>query len=112
MKQQQHTLMKFCPATGNQKPYPSHASQWREYHGDSAWLFNPWTGQRRGTLNVGSDCFGHLIIPLGEPIYAPKCSKKEMIIEILAWRDIAIGLKDLMGDQLILTTPKQANLDV
>lgn len=57
----QDLLMKFDPATGEQKPYPSHAAQWREYHGMKAWLFNPWYGNRRNASDVGSDTFGHLI---------------------------------------------------
>ena len=72
-RQQQHTLMKFDPATGEKKPYPSHADQWRGYHGAlTAWLFNPWTGIRRSAEEVGSDIVGDLIIPPGEPIYAAK----------------------------------------
>ena len=67
---QQSTLMKFDPATGNNKPYPSHAKQWREYHGKSAWLFDPWTGERRNASDVGSDAFGQLIVPAGEPVFA------------------------------------------
>ena len=57
----QQSLMKFDPATGEENPYPSHAEQWRDYHGKAAWLFNPWTGQRRSALDVGSDAFGVLI---------------------------------------------------
>lgn len=68
---QQHSLMKFDPATGEPKPYPSHADQWREWHGKAtAWLFNPWTGTRRDAGDVGSDTFGQLILPPGEPLYA------------------------------------------
>lgn len=68
MKQQQ-TLMKHDPATGEPRPYPSHAAQWREWHGRmTAWLFNPWTGARRDARDVGSDVQGHLIIPPGEPV--------------------------------------------
>lgn len=58
------------PADGSAKPYPSHAEQWRHHHGASAWLFNPWTGERRLAGDVGTDVFGHLIIPTGEPIFA------------------------------------------
>jgi hypothetical protein len=54
----EHSLMKFCPATGEPKPYPSQAKQWREYHGGTAWLFNPWTGERRHPADIGSDTFG------------------------------------------------------
>ena len=63
----QDTLMEFDPATGERRPYPSHAEQWRLYHGQStAWLFNPWTGQRRDARDVGSDVQG-LLIRLGQP---------------------------------------------
>ena len=67
---QQHTLMKFDPATGAEKPYPSEAAQWRKYHGAEAWLFNPWTGTRRRAWDVGTDVFGLLVLPPGEPLYA------------------------------------------
>ena len=62
----QDEVMKFDPATGERKPYPSHAEQWRRWHGlDCAWLFNPWTGARRNALDVGSDITGRLIVPAG-----------------------------------------------
>ncbi len=68
---QQHSLMKFDPATGEPKPYPSHADQWRDWHGKAtAWLFNPWTGTRRDAGDVGSDTLGHMIQPPSEPLYA------------------------------------------
>ena len=83
--EQQHTLMKFDPATGEPKPYPSHAEQWREWHGKAAaWLFNPWTGTRRGAGDVGSDTFGHLIQPDGEPLYAGCGCIAENKAELLA----------------------------
>lgn len=62
-------LMKYDPATGKEKPYPSHAEQWRIYHGQTAWLFNPWSGTRRKAESVGSDCFGYGIVPdLDKPL--------------------------------------------
>ena len=71
MSKQQQSLMKFDPATGEPKPYPSHAAQWRDWHGHCmAWLFNPWTGCRRDAGDVGTDTTGLLIIPNGEPVYA------------------------------------------
>jgi hypothetical protein len=70
MRQQQST-MTHDPATGDAKPYPSHAQQWRDYHGRfAAWLFNPWTGERRRAEDVGADVQGHLMLPPGEPVYA------------------------------------------
>jgi hypothetical protein len=70
MKQQQE-LMKYDPATRDEKPYPSHAEQWRDWHGHkTAWLYNPWTGEQRKAEDVGSDTIGLLIIPPNEPVYA------------------------------------------
>lgn len=60
-------LMKFDPATGESRPYPSHADQWRKWHGRVAWIFNPWTGERRNAHDVGSDPFGILIVPPAHP---------------------------------------------
>lgn len=65
---QQSSLMLFSPASGAEKPYPSDAEQWRKFEGDTAWLFNPWTGSRRAAADVGSDPFGHLIVPPNEPV--------------------------------------------
>lgn len=71
MNAQQQILMKFDPADGSERPYPSHAAQWRDWHGHgTAWLFNPWTGQRRDARDVGSDVVGHLIVPPGEALKA------------------------------------------
>jgi hypothetical protein len=61
----QDVLMKFDPATGEERPYPSHATQWRNWHGGAAWLFDPWTGERRNAHDVGSDVHGLLIAPTG-----------------------------------------------
>jgi len=62
----QNILMKFDPATGEERPYPSHAAQWREWLGvGTAWLFDPWTGMRRNSYDVGSDVYGLLIVPAG-----------------------------------------------
>lgn len=65
----QEQLMHFDPATCEHRPYPSHAAQWREHCGPIAWLFNPWTGDRRDARDVGSDCFGHLIVPPDERLF-------------------------------------------
>lgn len=81
---QQYTLMKFDSATGEPNPYPSHADQWRDWHGKAtAWLFNPWTGTRRDAGDVGSDTFGMLILPPGEPLHAT-CGMAENRAELLA----------------------------
>lgn len=55
------SLLKFDPATGNEKPYPSHPDQYRQHHGNVAWLFNPFTGKQRDARDVGSDAFGLLL---------------------------------------------------
>lgn len=61
----QNKLMKFDPVTGWQAPYPSRADDYRKYHGDVAWMFNPWTGNRRDPRDIKSDVLGFLI-------YAPE----------------------------------------
>lgn len=67
---QQNTLMKFDPETGVEKPYPSRAEDWRKHHGETAWLYNPWSGEKRDAGDIGTDVHGFLIIPPGEPVYA------------------------------------------
>lgn len=62
----QEEVMRFDPATGEPEPYPSHAGQWRFWHGErTAWLFNPWTGKRRLAGDVGTDVIGLAIVPAG-----------------------------------------------
>ena len=58
----QDNLMKFDPATGQSTPFPSHAQQYRDYHGKVAWLYNPWFGTERTPEDIGSDVFGFGII--------------------------------------------------
>ena len=55
--------MRYSPDTGEERPYPSNAKQWREYHGRVAWLYNPWTGEKRDLRDIESDVFGKLIVP-------------------------------------------------
>lgn len=56
-----NVLMKFDPATGTEKPYPSHPEQYRQHHGQVAWVFNPFTGQQRDARDIGSDTFGLML---------------------------------------------------
>jgi hypothetical protein len=68
---QQQSVMKYDPATGVPCPYPSHAEQWRVWHGKMvAWLYNPWTGSLRLAGDVGTDPYGQLILPPGEQLCA------------------------------------------
>ena len=60
----QEKLMEYDPATGADRPYPSHALQWRQFHGpQTAWMFNPWSGLMRDARDVGTDPFGTLVVP-------------------------------------------------
>ena len=70
MVKQQRTVMRFDPAFGTERPYPSHAAQYRDYHGRLAWLVNPWTGGQRHPADIGTDPTGLLIVPPDEPVYA------------------------------------------
>lgn len=65
-----NALMKFDPATGDPKPYPSEAAQWRCFNTHAAWLFCPWSGLRRNAFDVGTDPYGLLINPPGEQLRA------------------------------------------
>lgn len=60
-KPSQQQRMRYDPVTGHQHPYPSHAAQYREFHGRVAWLYNPWTRARRDARDIGSDVTGLLI---------------------------------------------------
>ena len=60
-KSGQNEQMKFDPSNGSKEPYPSHADQYREWHGAVAWLFNPWAGNKRDPRDIGSDVLGYLI---------------------------------------------------
>lgn len=62
----QESLMMYDPATCAAFPYPSHANQWRIYHGSVAWLYNPWSGSTRDARDVGTDCFGYAIVDIEE----------------------------------------------
>ena len=59
----QEQLIKYSPYTGEEWLHPSNAKQWREYHGRVAWLYNPWTGEKRDLRDIGSDVLGELIVP-------------------------------------------------
>lgn len=55
------SLLKFDPATGTESPYPSHPEQYRKFHGQVAWVFNPFTGKQRDAHDIGTDTFGLMI---------------------------------------------------
>ena len=57
----QERLMIYDPQTKSEKPYPAHASQYRMYHGQTAWIYNPWTGRARDPRDIGTDVQGCLI---------------------------------------------------
>ena len=57
----QPQLMKFDPQDGTITPYPSHAGQYREWHGQAAWLYDPWSGNKRSPMDIGTDTLGRAI---------------------------------------------------
>ncbi len=104
---QQSALMKFDPATGEDKPYPSHADQWRDWYGSTtAWLFNPWTGERRDARNVGRDILGHLVIPPGEPIYLARSLSTELMDCVDRLGSEADTVDPRVWDHLLIYAPK------
>lgn len=68
MRKQQFSVVRYDPATCMPRPYPSHADQYRDWHGRVAWIYNPWTGDMRDPRDIGSDTLGHLIAPPSEHI--------------------------------------------
>ena len=60
---QQTREMYYAPDTGDFGARPNIAHEWREWHGDVAWLYNPWTGYHRDPRDIDSDVYGHLIQP-------------------------------------------------
>ena len=58
----QEALMLFDPADGKERPYPSNASQYRKFHKQLAWIYNPWTGLLRSSQEIAADLYGLLLI--------------------------------------------------
>lgn len=88
----QDKLMLYDPANGSPRPYPSHAAQWREYHGRDAWLFNPWTGTRRSAGDVGSDVSGLLIDPgSGDVFIERRGSMKAQELDVTDIKVVDVG---------------------
>lgn len=55
--------MNCDPATGRILTEGIYPEEYRENEGPVAWIFNPWTGQRRDLRDVGTDPLGLLIEP-------------------------------------------------
>lgn len=58
----QEKLMICDPRDGAERPYPSSAQHFRDYHGCNAWIFNPWTTKKRDTRDIGTDVEGKSIV--------------------------------------------------
>jgi hypothetical protein len=56
-----NAVMLYDPQMGARHPYPSHAAQYREWHNNPAWLYNPWTGVQRKLRHIAVDPEGHHI---------------------------------------------------
>lgn len=54
----QDAVMLFDPVTKGDKPFPSHAMQYRYYHGMIPWNYNPWTGSSRYSDDIRVDPCG------------------------------------------------------
>ena len=106
--ERQHTLMKFDPATGDPKPYPSHAAQWREWHGSAAWLYDPWTpgeaARPRLPSDIGSDPFGLAIVPNGEEAANAAPAPAMVLVQ-----EIAKLKRDAVTDAAALAAARREN---
>jgi len=63
--------MKFDPETGLKIPSTT-PELYRENHTGVAWLYNPYTGDKRDSRDIGSDVFGLLMVAPDESIKAMK----------------------------------------
>lgn len=54
-------VMLFDPANGQPNPFPSTVIAYRNWHGEIAFIYNPYTGIMRNPKDIGSDVFGHFI---------------------------------------------------
>lgn len=52
----------FDPATGKRMTSPVSADEYRMMNGQVAWLYNPWTGDKRDPRDIGTDVFGRLTV--------------------------------------------------
>lgn len=55
-------IMRFDPQNGTKRPYPSQAAQYRIWHGQTAWLYNPFDGSKRHATDIGSDVQGYGVV--------------------------------------------------
>lgn len=60
-KKHEDELMIVDPRNCKERPYPSHAGQFRDFHGFDAWIYNPWTKVIRDSRDIASDPTGLLI---------------------------------------------------
>jgi hypothetical protein len=51
----------FDPQNGSRYPFPSSAEHYRRFHGEVAWLYNPWSGVKRHPKDIATDLQGLLI---------------------------------------------------
>lgn len=61
LRHKQSALL-FDPATGKRMTAPVSANEYRRMEGEVAWLYNPWTGDKRDPRDVGTDVLGLLIV--------------------------------------------------
>ena len=59
---EQEKVMEYDPATGEKGCEPNLPDKYRKFHGKLAWLYNPWTGDKRDPRDIGSDVQGFLIV--------------------------------------------------
>jgi hypothetical protein len=54
--------MRYDPVTGNYAVRLATPEEYREHYGSVAWLYDPWTGNKRDLRDVGTDPLGKLIV--------------------------------------------------
>ncbi len=89
-------LMLYDPATNFATPYPSEANQYREYHPNKAWLYNPYTGEIRTAEDIAADLFGNKLT-VNKPAVDEKVELQEEIVEYRGQKFKAVDSANCTG---------------
>lgn len=99
----QQEVMLCDPVSGSEKPFPSQAAQYREWHGKIAWLYNPWTGEKRIHADVATDPFGYSIAAkvaqkvAEQPLQDLVAEKAKLDEKIKLWTSVYNEYSENMG---------------
>jgi hypothetical protein len=92
--------MRYDPVTGAVAPQPEMAEAYRVHHGPVAWLYNPWTREKRDARDIGTDVLGLLIVPV-KPMGRQE-QRKKLWIHRLMQGGTHFEISNLVGETMAL----------